>query len=280
MLMQRLITALVLIPCVVMALFFLPLPYFSAVIILVCGLAMWEWTQFLGIKRPNMRGLCALIGMIVLAVMTYFIPFSWFNNLIVYSLELALVWWLVALILVITYPKTARIWQNSVLLKSVFGFCTIFPFFTSLLALRSLLYIFNPYIGAFWVLYVLVLVWATDSGAYFAGRFFGKHKLAPHVSPGKTVEGFIGGVLTSVIIATIVMLIWGSAGSFRSIMVASIVAILASVLGDLTESMFKRAAGIKDSGHLIPGHGGVLDRIDSITAAMPVFVGLLFAVLV
>ncbi|WVD64272.1 phosphatidate cytidylyltransferase [Utexia brackfieldae] len=278
--MQRLITALVLIPCVVMALFFLPLPYFSAVIILVCGLAMWEWTQFLGIKRPNMRGLCALIGMIVLAVMTYFIPFSWFNNLIVYSLELALVWWLVALILVITYPKTARIWQNSVLLKSVFGFCTIFPFFTSLLALRSLLYIFNPYIGAFWVLYVLVLVWATDSGAYFAGRFFGKHKLAPHVSPGKTVEGFIGGVLTSVIIATIVMLIWGSAGSFRSIMVASIVAILASVLGDLTESMFKRAAGIKDSGHLIPGHGGVLDRIDSITAAMPVFVGLLFAVLV
>lgn len=278
MLMQRLITALVLIPLVAIALFFLPLPYFSAMVILICGLAIWEWTQFLGIKQPYLRRLYAMIGMIILAVITYLIPFDWFSYVITYSLELALVWWVVALVLVVTYPKTAKIWQNSITLKSLFGFCTIFPFFTSMIALRSPFYLFDHYLGTFWLLYILVLVWATDSGAYFAGRLFGKHKLAPLVSPGKTIEGLIGGVISAMIIATIVMIFWGTAGSFRSILFASFVAILASVVGDLTESMFKRAAGIKDSGHLIPGHGGVLDRIDSLMAAIPIFVGLLFVV--
>ena len=154
---------------------------------------------------------------------------------------------------------------------------TIF-FFWGMLALRAWHYDENHYSGAIWLLYVMILVWGADSGAYMFGKLFGKHKLAPKVSPGKTWQGFIGGLATAAVIS------WGY-GMWANLDVApvtllicSIVAALASVLGDLTESMFKREAGIKDSGHLIPGHGGILDRIDSLTAAVPVFACLLLLV--
>lgn len=117
-----------------------------------------------------------------------------------------------------------------------------------------------------------------DSGAYMFGKLFGKHKLAPKVSPGKTWQGFIGGLFTAAIISWGYG-VWANLDIAPSILlVCSIFAALASVLGDLTESMFKREAGIKDSGHLIPGHGGILDRIDSLTAAVPVFACLLLLV--
>ena len=122
------------------------------------------------------------------------------------------------------------------------------------------------------------LVWGADSGAYMFGKLFGKHKLAPKVSPGKTWQGFIGGLFTAAIISWGYG-VWANLEVAPSILlVCSIFAALASVLGDLTESMFKREAGIKDSGHLIPGHGGILDRIDSLTAAVPVFACLLLLV--
>lgn len=117
-----------------------------------------------------------------------------------------------------------------------------------------------------------------DSGAYLFGKLFGKHKLAPKVSPGKTWEGFAGGLLTSALIAWL----FGRYAPLdvvpSTLLICSVVAALASVLGDLTESMFKREAGIKDSGHMIPGHGGILDRIDSLTAAVPVFACLMLLV--
>ncbi|MDN6550199.1 MAG: phosphatidate cytidylyltransferase, partial [Enterobacterales bacterium] len=126
--------------------------------------------------------------------------------------------------------------------------------------------------------YVMFLVWGADSGAYMFGKLFGKNKLAPKVSPGKTWEGFIGGLITSALISWGFGLYAPLAVVPATLLVCSIVAALVSVLGDLTESMFKREAGIKDSGHLIPGHGGILDRIDSLTAAVPVFACLMLLV--
>lgn len=147
-----------------------------------------------------------------------------------------------------------------------------------MIALRQHGYDADHYQGAWWLLYVMFLVWGADSGAYMFGKLFGKNKLAPKVSPGKTWEGFIGGLITSALISWGFGLYAPLAVVPTTLLVCSIVAALVSVLGDLTESMFKREAGIKDSGHLIPGHGGILDRIDSLTAAVPVFACLMLLV--
>ena len=133
------------------------------------------------------------------------------------------------------------------------------------------------------LLYVFILVWAADSGAYFAGRKFGKHKLAPKVSPGKTWQGVIGGLATASVFAFIFLQLSGGSlfatDSAASFVLLSVATVAISVLGDLTESMFKRESGIKDSSNLIPGHGGILDRIDSLTAAVPFFAYFYFFVL-
>ena len=116
----------------------------------------------------------------------------------------------------------------------------------------------------------MLIVWATDTGAYFAGRTLGKHKLMPSVSPAKTLEGLAGGLLTSMLIVAGVMY-FSPQQELGLLVVVTLITALASAFGDLSESMFKRVAVIKDSGTILPGHGGILDRIDSLTAAFPVF---------
>ena len=153
----------------------------------------------------------------------------------------------------------------------------------AVLRLRLDGYALDNYHGLFLLLYAFVLVWAADSGAYFAGRAFGKHKLAPKVSPGKTWEGVVGGLCTAAILAFIFMYFFEATllgqRSVSGFVLLSVATVAISVLGDLTESMFKRESGIKDSSQLIPGHGGVLDRIDSLTAAVPFFAYFYFFVL-
>lgn len=132
-------------------------------------------------------------------------------------------------------------------------------------------------LGNWLILAVMVLVWGADIGAYFSGKAFGKRKLAPQVSPGKSWEGVYGGLLLSLLITLVVGLVRdASVGQIVLSLLGAALVVFISVVGDLTESMFKRQSGIKDSSNLLPGHGGVLDRIDSLTAAIPVFAVLLW----
>lgn len=244
-------------------------------------LAAWEWGQFAGFTTRLQRIWLAVLCGLLLAVMLFTLPpYQHAVQLpqIGGSLWVALAWWIGALLLVLRYPASAGFWRHSRVLRLVFGIFTIVPFFCGMVALRQYHYDADHFAGAWWLLYVLILVWGADSGAYMFGRLFGKHKLAPKVSPGKTWEGFFGGLLTSALIAWLFGL-WAPLNVAPGVLLTcSVIAALASVLGDLTESMFKREAGIKDSGHLIPGHGGILDRIDSLTAAVPVFACLLLLV--
>ena len=271
MLIQRLLAAIVLIPLVIILLFFTQLSVFAYIMIAVVGIAAWEWSQFLHITNKYSRLMFAFFIAVILALL-YFMPISFELKSKLYNiiLSLSIIWWLVALYLVMSYPKTIHYWSN-IAVKLFFAFFTLFPFFISVIALRSIDYQSNCYTGAILLLYIFVLVWTTDTGAYFAGRTFGKRKLAPKVSPGKTVEGFIGGVSVALLISLVVYYSNLFNLKLNAFFISSFFAILASVLGDLTESMFKREAGIKDSGNLIPGHGGILDRIDSLTAAVPIF---------
>jgi len=277
----RLITALILIPLVIAALFLLPPMGFALVTLAVCMLAAWEWGQLAGFAKRSQRiGLAMLCGFLLALMMLSVPAYQHVTEQLQVgvSLWLSLAWWLGALLLVLFYPGSAALWRNSRPLRLLFGLLTIIPFFWGMMALRQFGYEHNHFTGAWWLLYVMLLVWGADSGAYMFGKLFGKHKLAPKVSPGKTWEGLIGGLVTSAIISWL----FGRYAPLNvvpiTLLICSVVAALASVLGDLTESMFKREAGIKDSGHLIPGHGGILDRIDSLTAAVPVFACLMLLV--
>lgn len=123
--------------------------------------------------------------------------------------------------------------------------------------------------GLYYVLFALLIVWSTDTGAYFIGRQFGKHKLAPHVSPNKTVEGFIGGIVSAIIIAGGFFYLMNLSGNIGLVILALIVLSIFGQLGDLVESALKRFYGVKDSGKILPGHGGILDRFDSLLFVLP-----------
>lgn len=273
---SRIITAIILISLVIAALFFLPLIFFGYVIIVICSLAAWEWSQFIGWTTQIKRIICAvLFGICLLSLQLSFQDLSQLitEPLIIYILLAGLVWWLVAIILVVTFPTSARFWSQSVILKILFGILTILPFYCGMLVLKSIDYHINNFAGAWWVLYVMLLVWSADTGAYFLGQLFGKHKLIAKVSPGKTLEGMLGGMVMAGIIAWIFNLFMPALLISKNLLFCSVIVVIISVFGDLTESMFKRQSGIKDSSHLIPGHGGILDRIDSLIAAITVFAG-------
>lgn len=281
MLKYRLISAFILIPVVIAALFFLPLIGFAITTLVVCMLAAWEWGQLSGFVNRTQRVWLAVLCGLLLALMLFTLPEYHYGvdiAVVEGSLWLSLFWWIAALLLVLFYPASAAFWRNSKALRLVFGLMTIVPFFWGMVALRGWHYDANHYYGAIWLLYVMILVWGADSGAYMFGKLFGKHKLAPKVSPGKTWQGFIGGLFTAAVISWIYGVVVNLEVAPSTLLICSVVAALASVLGDLTESMFKREAGIKDSGNLIPGHGGILDRIDSLTAAVPVFACLMLLV--
>lgn len=242
---------------------------------MVFFLAGREWGRF---SSATSGLFFAISFLIVLIASYYFIPLSSIlqgdiKSLVWTILFTGLGWWCLALSMILRYPGHESWWHKRPWLQWFFGLSTLLPFFWSLLLLRSYKFGTDDSAGSWALLFVMSLVWVADTGAYFTGRAFGSRKLLPSVSPNKTIEGLLGGVGAATLLAVVITVKYHTdMQQSIAIIVSSVFAVLASVLGDLAESLFKRVAGIKDSGSLLPGHGGVLDRIDSLTAALPVFV--------
>lgn len=262
MLKQRLITAAVLIPLFVWAVLVAPLPQFALLLGLFVIQGAWEWTGLMAVHNRLARlAYCILVAAGLGLVWLYA------ADLIQAVLFLGSLWWLLAIPLVLGYPATTKLWRP-IPLQAVIGFVVLVPAWAALVYLKI-----HQAADGYWLLLLFILIWAADSGAYFSGRRWGKHKLAPRVSPGKTWEGVVGGLVIAIGM-TVAALYMGQDSqnlNWPVLFLLLTVTVFFSVLGDLFESMFKRHVGVKDSGRLLPGHGGVLDRIDSATAAAPVF---------
>ncbi|EKD73234.1 MAG: Phosphatidate cytidylyltransferase [uncultured bacterium] len=258
MLKQRILTAIILVPLFVGLVLILPPKAFCIFTGLIVLWAAWEWSFLMGVKQffySLMYSLMMLAALI--ASMWLFIP-----NVIIAGA----VWWLFALLLVVLYPRVSDIWGNGIIIRGLMGFLVLIPCWLAINFLRNITG------GVYILLLLFVLIWGADIGAYFAGRLWGKHQLAAAVSPGKTWQG-VGGALF-VTIAITSLIVWSTQMPWPAWLWAFVIVITTlffSIVGDLFESMLKRKAGLKDSGRLLPGHGGILDRIDSLTAAAPIF---------
>lgn len=265
MLKQRIITALILAPLALCGFFLLEGGSFALFIGAVVVLGGWEWARLSGFEAQSSRILYAVV-VAALLFLLYLLP-----DLAPWLLVAALIWWLMATWLVLTFPESSAYWASAIC-KLVIGLLILLPAWQGLVLIKQM-----P-LGNWLILSVMILVWGADIGAYFSGKAFGKRKLAPKVSPGKSWEGLYGGLAACLLITAVVGVYRGwSLGEIIFALVSAAIVVLISVVGDLTESMFKRKSGVKDSSNLLPGHGGVLDRIDSLTAAIPVFALLLWA---
>lgn len=267
MLKQRIITALILAPLALWGIWSLDSDNLALILALIFTLGAWEWSRLVGLDCHLGR-----IGYTALYPISFYFLFPLLHqgNWPLMILVLALMWWVMALLSVVTYPRSGLFWKGSGVARGIAGFFVLVPSWAGLSILHSE---FGP--GYFILL--MLLIWGADSGAYFAGRAFGKRKLAPKVSPGKSWEGVIGGMLTAVVVAVCATYWLDAVTGMVWFISLTLITVAISVLGDLLESMFKRMMELKDSGGILPGHGGVLDRIDSLTAAAPLFtLGLLW----
>ena len=248
---QRVITAVIALVVLGIVLFALPPLAVRIAIGALVVAGAWEWSGLLGGQRVGLRMVFVTLVAALLAAVQFFLG-AWTQEILLVSL----CWWFLALLWTFAFPTPIPVF-----VRWVVGVTVLVPLYVALMRL----YAADPMI----LLFALLIVWVADSGAYFAGRAMGKVKLAPQISPGKTWEGVIGG-LVAVGLLVAIRSIWVESDLMILIPFCLAVGAL-SVVGDLTVSMFKRTAGVKDSGSLFPGHGGVLDRIDSVAAAAPLF---------
>ena len=269
-------TALVLAPMALGAVFFLPPLGFALFLATAFIIAAWEWASFCGWNNRNAKLSFTLGSAIWYSLCYQLLPadLAWpirSNDATVGLIWAGIGWWLLAVLLVLSFSKTKEYWQHNKLLKALMGWATLVPAFAALWLLRNVNYEQSSFTGAWLICILLGLVWAADIGGYVIGKPFGKHKLMPDVSPGKTLEGMAGGLIFVLALVSGIGAFLGWPADIWLWYLAAILLTLLSVFGDLSESMFKRVAGLKDSGSIFPGHGGILDRIDSLTATAPLF---------
>jgi len=260
---QRFFTAVALVVPFLAVLFLGSLTHFALLAGVVVSLAAWEWAGLSAVTKPALRLSFVFMVAAIALGLAWLIHQPDSSQYLRTVLVVAVFWWGLALLWVQGYPSSALIWGSSPV-RLLMGLFILVPAWLALMFLRA-----QPH-GAWLVLMVVFTVAAADIGAYFTGRAIGKTKLAKNVSPGKSWEGVLGGMF-SVLVLGIIAKVTILHGSWWSLIVVLIPTALVSVLGDLVESMVKRHQGVKDSGHLLPGHGGFMDRIDGLVAAAPVF---------
>lgn len=268
MLKARVLTALVLVVLLLAALFGLSMLAWACLIAFIAAAAAWEWAGLATLGR-RAGAVYAVITLAVCLAMTATV-FGWPPSEVLARVDIlravygiALAFW----VAVVPYWLIRRVAPRGGLRAAAVGWLVLVPASQAMIHVRE--------VGPLVLLVAMSLVWVADIAAYFAGRAFGRHKLAPEISPGKTWEGALGavvavvcyGLLMSTVSAAWPTSIVGAAGLTLGLIVLTAV----SIIGDLFESMLKRHAGVKDSGHLLPGHGGILDRIDSLTSTLPLF---------
>jgi len=260
-LVTRVLTAAVLVVASVAALLWLPTPLVAALLGIVVLLGAWEWSALAGPTGGTVRACYLVLTALLLAGM-----YEWIGAGAALPIALpALAWWFLATALVLRYQVAGRPPPGGLWWRLPAGWAIMLP------AWATLVFLHRTH-GPAGVFALLVLIWVADSAAYLFGRRYGRRRLASRVSPGKSWEGLLAAVAASALFALSSAAWVAVPGSMRwHYALLAVGVVLLSVVGDLTESLFKRVAGVKDSGSLLPGHGGVLDRVDSLTAAAPAF---------
>ena len=285
MLLKRILTAAVLAFLIALAVFKLPMEYFSLVIGLITLLAAWEWSNLAGITSLFKRILFLLLLILPMLGIQFWTQIleliaqtvDWpdvrdYSGILEWLVIPPVLFWILVMILIRNAPSGVLNLTLKTGYKALIGWFILLSAWMFLSRLRALY-------GTEMTMYFLILIWVADISAYFAGKKWGTTKLAPDISPGKTVAGMYGALISGLVCAVVLSLIYGFQLMIASdFVLLSVLTVLISIYGDLFVSVAKRQRGVKDSGSLLPGHGGVLDRIDSMIAAIPFFYGCIYFV--
>ncbi|MAZ77575.1 MAG: phosphatidate cytidylyltransferase [Legionellaceae bacterium] len=255
---ERILTGLAIAGLGFLLVLYLPTPFFILLSTIIVLWLAWEWSGLLGLK--------SLWAKLAYVVLLGFSLLASFHLPIWPVLVVATIFWCLALCMVVLYPRATVVWCHHWIARAVVGLLALVPCWLSVNVIHT------ATDGPIALVLLILLVSMADSGAYFAGRFWGRTPLMPNVSPKKTWEGAVGGLLSALVVVVILGLVMHlDFEQWITMLVLAVVVVSFSIVGDLLESVLKRQAGVKDSGNLLPGHGGLLDRVDSLLAAAPLF---------
>jgi phosphatidate cytidylyltransferase len=261
----RILAALVMAPAAIATVLLLPTPWLMLITAIVFLAALWEWFALAEVEDSLARSALLVLNLLLMVALVWGTGGTG-ATLVLFKVAVVLgvLWWLLAMLWLVHFDFASDHDTNARVYKLAAATFAVVPAWCAMALLHN--------DGPGWLLLALMVVWGTDTGAYFAGRRFGRRKLAPRISPNKTIVGLAGGTAAGVVVALAGAWILGVApAQLPLVALVALLAVLFSVVGDLFESLLKRHVGAKDSGNLIPGHGGIMDRADSVLAALPVF---------